>query len=169
MPRRLVSTRVEVQQEKRRQVAAAQVASMVGPKRKAPRGGGKAQREAHLKEIERRAKGKDWDGVTAGKLVALYYFCHVRVYQVPPIELQRNTTYTAAMKQAGSMVKRHFDGDVQKAVRFMRWVWDREQGKQEWLKTNDKEGRRLTWQNQFTHDFLVTDWLRAKAQKANVR
>lgn len=122
-------------------------------------------RKKHIEEVCDRMKRKHWDGMTPGKLVALYWLCHERVYDVPPMEIDKAATWEMVMKQAGSMVKRHFDDDMERAITFMRWVWTREQGREQWRRANSRDGQRLTWRNQFAQDYLITDW-RAAAMRA---
>jgi len=144
----------------------AQVAldAFVGPPRS--RKSAAPRRKQHIEEMTERMKRKSWEGITPGKLVALYWLCHQRVYGVVPAELDKAPTWRSAMQGAGSMVKRHFDGDVQRAIIFMRWVWTQEQSREEWRRANNKSGgRRISWQNQFHHDYLISDW-RAAAMRA---
>ena len=122
-------------------------------------------RKKHIEEVRERMNRKDWDGMTAGKLVALYWLCHEQAYGVAPLELDRTTTWETAMKVAGSMVKRHFDDDMERAITFMRWVWTREKGREKWRRDNKRDGQRINWKNQFSQDYLITDW-RAAAMRA---
>lgn len=118
-------------------------------------------RKKHIEEVAERMRRKDWDGMTPGKLVALYWICHEMVYGHPPVEIDKVSAWEIAMKAAGSMVRRHFDGDIERAITFMRWVWTREQEREKWRRENKRDGQRLTWRNQFTQDFLISDWLTA--------
>lgn len=145
--------------------AQAALDSFVGPTRGAKKKKGVGSRRAkYIEEVADRMKRKDWEGMTAGRLVALYWLCHERVYGTVPVELDKATTWETAMMGAGRMVTDHFDGDVQRAVVFMRWVWTREAGYEDWRRKNSKFGRRITWQNQFRHDHLISDW-RAAAMR----
>jgi hypothetical protein len=118
--------------------------------------------------MRERVTARDWKGLTAGKLVALYWVFHEHVYGTIPAELDRATVWTMAMKCAGGMVRDHFDGDVEMAVRFMRWVWHREIGKEKWKREKNIQGtKRITWQNQFRHDYLVSDWRAEKSRHQN--
>ncbi len=122
-------------------------------------------RKKHIEEVRDRMARKDWDGMTPGKLVALYWLCHEKVYGVVPVEIDKTAAWETAMKVAGSMVKRHFDDDMERAITFMRWVWTREQGREKWRRDNNRDGQRLTWRNQFSQDYLITDW-RAAAMRS---
>lgn len=162
MPRRLIKKRAAEDVDK----AAANIAAFVGSpsKRKSSRPSAGSRRKQYIEEVRERMKRKNWEGMTAGKLVALYWLCHERVYGVTPVEIDKASTWTSAMKQAGSMVQKHFDGDVDRAITFMRWCWTRELEREKWRRDNGKEGRRLSWQNQFIHHHLITDW-RAAAMR----
>lgn len=122
-------------------------------------------RTKHIAEVRDRWKRKEWDGMTAGKLVALYWLCHEEVYGVVPAEIDKANIWATAMMAAGSMVKRHFDDDIERAITFMRWVWTREQGREKWRRENKRDGQRINWKNQFSQDYLITDW-RAAAMRA---
>ena len=122
-------------------------------------------RAKHIEEVRERWKRKEWDGMTPGKLVALYWLCHEEVYGVVPVEIDKTGVWETAMKVAGSMVKRHFDNDIERAITFMRWVWTRERGRERWRRENKRDGQRINWKNQFSQDYLITDW-RAAAMRA---
>ena len=124
-----------------------------------------SRRKEYIAEVEQRVISKDWTGMTAGKLIALYFVCHVKVYGIEPAELNRAATWETAMMAAGGMVRDHFEGDVQVAIKFIRWTWTRENEKEQWRRKNDKGGRRITWVNQFRHDYLVSDWRAEKMRK----
>ncbi len=122
-------------------------------------------RKKHIVEVRERMKRKDWDGMTSGKLVALYWLCHEKVYGVVPVEIDKTTAWETVMKVAGGMVKRHFDDDMERAITFMRWVWTREQEREKWRRDNGRDGQRINWRNQFSQDFLITDWRAAAMRK----
>ncbi len=133
------------------------------PRKRASAG---TRRNDYIAEVRTRMQTKDWTGMTAGKLVALYWLCHERVYGTPPVELNKAKIWEMAMMAAGTMVRDHFDGDVQVAIRFMRWVWTREQSREDWRrKNNTTTGRRISWHNQFKHHYLVTDWRTEKVRR----
>ncbi len=132
------------------------------PKRKVNPG---SRRKQHIAEIRQRVEAKDWTDVSAGKLVALYWFCHETVYGVEPTELDSAATWRAAMLQSGRMVRDNFDSDVQRAIRFMQWVWSEEQRRETWRRNNDKNGKRINWRMQFIFGDLVTDYRAAQSRK----
>ncbi len=122
-------------------------------------------RAKHIEEVRERWKRKEWDGMTPGKLVALYWLCHDKVYGLVQVGIDKTCVWETAMKVAGSMVKRHFDNDIERAITFMRWVWTRERGRERWRRENKRDGQRINWKNQFSQDYLITDW-RAAAMRA---
>ena len=132
------------------------------PKRKKFAG---SARKGHIEEMRERVRLKDYKGVTPGRLVAMYWVAHETVYGVTARELDNARTWEIAMRCAGKMVKVEFDGDVGRAVDFMVWTWADEQRVEKWRIANEKNGRRITWQNQFIHNHLVTNWLRAVASR----
>lgn len=135
-----------------------------------------SQRKSQIEAIDRRIELQKqaatdrereacWDGVTAGQLIALYWVCHVKLYGVEPAELSDATTWSNAMKCAGNLVKLQFEGDVQRAVHYMRWLWTREREREEWRRSNRVEGKRLTWQACFVYKNNITDWRAAKVRR----
>ncbi len=143
----------------------AQMKDFVGkePPKRSP-GASRSQRERHIEEVRERIRTKEWDGLTAGKLVALYWIVHKEVYECYPVELDKAVIWTRAMQAAGKMVNHHFDGDVQRALTFMRWVWHEEERIEEWRKRSGAHGS-ISWKNQFYHDYLITKWRQAAARR----
>jgi hypothetical protein len=125
------------------------------PKRRSSPG---SARKRHIAEVKERLPKKDWKGMTPEKLVALYWVCHEQVYGMPPVELDRPRMWTGAMSAAKRMVRDHFDDDMDKAMSFMKWVWNREQEIEEWRRRKNKVGRRIKWRTLFVYDELITDW-----------
>jgi len=117
-----------------------------------------ARRKQYIAEVERRIAEQDWAGTKPGLLVALYWSCHVKVYGVVPAELDSASTWTTAMKAAGNLVNFQFNGNVQTAIAFMRWLWTREQGREQWRRKNQFSGSRITWVRQFCRYESVSDW-----------
>ncbi len=143
--------------------ATARIDSFLG---KAPRKRSSgALRKKHIEEVSDRMKRKDWSGMTPGKLVALYWLCHEKVYGMTPVEIDKTAPWETVMKVAGAMVKRHFDGDMERAITFMRWVWTREAEREKWRRANKRDGMRINWRTQFSQDYLITDWRAAAMRK----
>lgn len=117
-----------------------------------------SRRRAHIADVAQRVESKDWNDAGPRHLVALYWFCHTKVYGTEPKELDTAAAWTRAMMFAGKLVREEFEGDVQLAIRFMRWTWNREKEREAWRRQNRRSGGRITWQQQFVHRYLVSDW-----------
>lgn len=137
----------------------------LGAKKRRPRVTPKEVRQVRIEEVRERMRCDDWDGAASIALVPLYWCCHEKVYGTHPAELDNSRAWTSAKLAAGNMVKRQFDGDMHRAIVFMRWVWTKEQDREQWARRNEKPSRRLSWQNMFWHDFLITDWRVAAARQ----
>ena len=107
----------------------------------------------------------DFAGAKVAHLVALYRWCHERVYEVDPEELTGETWVTAT-KCAGQLVRNAFGGDLGAAIDFLRWTWRREEGREKWRRENGRDGRRITWRDQFAAKYLITDYRLARARDA---
>ena len=108
-------------------------------------------------EVEEMMRSGEWAGVGARHLVALYAVMHERVYGVEAIELGPTERYNASMMAAG-LVKRAFAGSYVDAVAYMRWAWEREEGRLDWLRSKNRElGRRIGTKLMFGGS-LVTDY-----------
>lgn len=124
------------------------------------------RRKTYIADVEKRIVSQDWTGATPGILVALYWTCHVKVYGIEPTELDTATTWTIAMKAAGKLVSQHFDGDIDTAIKFMRWVWTRERAKEAWARREGVSRSRITWVTQFCKAvYLVNDWRADKVRR----
>lgn len=160
MARRIVSRAKDAHHAKdAHQEATDRLNDFVGSdKPRRARGFDKQRRTGIIDEVRGRMKLADWRGMSAGRLVGLYWICHEMVYGVPPGELNNTTNWRNAMLAAGKMVTVHFDGDVYRAVEFMQWVWTREKGREEYRRKTEAPGFRITWKYQFTRENLITDW-----------
>lgn len=98
-------------------------------------------------------------------LVALYAHAHRETYGVPPEELNRPEEYMGAVSGARSLVAQAFDGDIWKAIEFMRWVWQEQRGLTKWKRANDVPIKRVGWRLQFVSRSLVTDYRAAMFEK----
>lgn len=126
-----------------------------GAKRKRNPG---SYRKAHIEDVRARVASGDWTDLQPSRLVALYWYCHEAVYGVTPVELDSASQWKTAMMQAANMVKRKFDGDVPRAIVFMRWLWAREREREKWRRDNGRHGRRINWRQQFVYGDFVTEW-----------
>ena len=117
-----------------------------------------SNRATHIAEVRERITRQNWKDMKVGRLVALYWICHEKIYGVVPAEIDKTAVWEQVMKAAGGMVKNEFDGDMQQAIEFMRWVWTDEARKENWRRANHKPAGRIKWQNQFLHGYLISDW-----------
>lgn len=142
----------------------AQLAKQQKQRRKTA-GGSKSRRTELIAEIEQRIAAQDWSNVTPSLLVALYWSCHTKVYGIEPREIDTTSKWVTAVKMASSFIKTQFDDDAQLAVRFMRWLWTREQQREQWRRQNQRSGMRITWYQQFGRYEYVSDWRADKVRR----
>jgi len=150
------------------EIAAQSLDSMVASRRTRRSAVSKATIEREIADIERRVAENDWRSLKPAQLVAVYAWCHDRAYGVRPDDLT-GATWSDARKRAGLMVKRDFGGDVDAALEFLRWVWGREEGRIEWKKANGRPIRRLTWHDQFTARWLLSDYRVDQSVRQGIR
>jgi hypothetical protein len=112
---------------------------------------------AALVEAAERAQSGNWRGATGRHLVGLYAHLHEGVYGVAPAELDAQG-WAFASAAAARMTDRHFAGDLERSVLFMRWVWRREEDREKWRRANGREGGRIGWRFQFGAASLVDDY-----------
>ncbi len=112
-------------------------------------------------EMERMRETKDWSAASSAHFVALYVRCHRLVYGVEPDELTMSKTYSAACRAAGLLLSKRFGGSRARFLDFLRWVWLREKGREDWRRENPEKsgGGRLAWRSQFgIASSLLTEW-----------
>jgi hypothetical protein len=98
---------------------------------------------------------KNFSGMGATHLVALYEQCHADVYGVTPAELVPD--WKIVMQAIERLVTNEFKGDYESVVDFIRWTWQREQ----WRQKNRPESAqvfRVGWRLQFVYLGMVTDY-----------
>lgn len=110
----------------------------------------------------------EWAGANEGHLLALYAFCHTKVYGVEAGELLAANTCFLAVKGAKKCLDEDFSGDVARAVGFIRWAWRREEERMRWREANEREttsriGWRLQFSKQFSTDYRF--WLAQQKKK----
>ena len=110
----------------------------------------------------------DWSTATGKHFVALYEQLHTRIYGAPPAELEA-VGFFGAVSSADKMLRDEFEGDPQRMIDFMRWVWVRERESEKRRAANGTDGRRLTWRLQFAGRHVLTDYRVALARKGKVR
>lgn len=109
-------------------------------------------------ECARMRETRQWDAAQPGHLVALYCWCHEHVYGAPPGELQQGSTWWLAQQAARRQVQQEFREDVVAAVDFVRWVWQREKGREAKRRRDGTGGDfRIGWRLQFGPT-LLTDY-----------
>ena len=70
---------------------------------------------------------KSWVAAKPGHLVALWAWCHERVYDVAPTEDLQPAQFSRYCIKAALVLRKSFDGNVEQVTGFMRWTWAREQ------------------------------------------
>lgn len=70
-----------------------------------------------------------WDQVNAGTVLGLYAVLHEKVYGVFPGSVT-DGEFDVAARTAGSVCQKSFRGSWYEVVKFMRWVWQREVGRE---------------------------------------
>lgn len=121
------------------------------------RGASPAAIEKVVEEVDRMRKENDWSGARAAHLVALYAWCHEKVYAVAPAELA-GLTWMAACSAAAKLVRDEFKDSVEDAIEYIRWTWRREAGREKWRNENNAPGGRIGWRLQFQTRLLLTDY-----------
>lgn len=107
-------------------------------------------------EMEAMAASGEWDGASGHHFVALYEFLHRTVYGVEADIDRKSRAFANAA--AGRMLAKDFDGDATKAMLFVKWVWRREESREEWRRANRRDGQRIGWRLQFCFGSLVADY-----------
>lgn len=123
----------------------------VGKKESKPRGTSLARAR---KELRQMMTSGNFSKAKSCHLVALYEWCHEQVYGVAPAELEQ--MWTQAVFAASNLVKKQFGGDVESAVEFVRWTWQREQWRLK--KRPESQVFRVGWKLQFVNLGFVTDY-----------
>lgn len=113
--------------------------------------------ELAVRDAERRAESGDWTKATGKTLVGLYALCHRMIYGVVPAELDDKVTMKIAAKMARGQLHRHFDDDVDAAVEFIKWAWEREKSRENYALANGRTRSRMGFRWQFG-DAIVTDF-----------
>lgn len=129
-----------------------------GPKRKPGiRPVSRREAERFATQVVNMVRTKDWRGVSAGHLVALYEHCHSEVYRVPPSELEDGKERAKATIGAARFANVEFKGDLLEVVRFSQWAWSRESYRERKRVETGSSGARLGWRLFFSRS-LATDY-----------
>jgi len=110
-----------------------------------------------LEDAERRAASGEWEDAGARAFVGLYAMCHRMVYHVDAGDLTDTRTFQAATRLAAGALHRYFGDDKDDLVEFIKWIWEREKGREEWAAREGKDRGRLNVRLQFSAT-LVTDY-----------
>lgn len=106
--------------------------------------------------FETSAEFEDWPQKTPAMLVALFCWAHEAIYGVSCIsEVAR--VFNGAVSAADKLVRDEFDGSLEHASEYLRWVWRREREREQWRRKNTGFGRVLSWRNVFLHRELVKE------------
>ncbi len=140
--------------------AAQQLAEMVGePRERKPTLLSPARA---LAAVEMMRRHDAWSDARPVHLVALYCWCHEAVYGVAPDELATGQAGKRARIQAvgaaRNMLSRDFGGNVVAMVGYIKWVWGRVKGKEEWALRSGATVGRVGWQQMFAGRSLLTDY-----------
>lgn len=144
-----------------RQDAAASFAEAA--KRKGPRKAKARPKKQVTAELGEMVKTGQWDEALPVHLVALYALLHQHVYGVRPAELDRSgeagsRERMGAVSSAKKLVADEFAGDIVEAVRFVRWAWHREGGREKWAREKKVERSRLSWRALFAGRGILSDY-----------
>lgn len=122
--------------------------------------------QAALQSARRRAQSGEWATADGEALVGLYAVCHELVYGALPEELEEVALFRQASRTAAKLLRESFGGEVDGAVEFLKWVWEREQGRVRWAASQQPpvQRGRLGWRLSFSAAF-VTDYRVATAPK----
>ena len=118
-----------------------------------------------VNQVDAKMAAQDWEGYSPSLVVALYMWCHKEVYGVEQLELQSPAVFEKARMQAARQRKEHFENDVEKQLLFMRWVWRRERGYEEWRRNNGGVGKTIHWYRQFVSAEMVMAYRIDEARK----
>lgn len=98
----------------------------------------------------------DFEEAKPFHLVALYEWCHEKVYGVRPLELEKQ--WLAAAHAASELAKTDFEGELAEVVEFIRWTWRREQQREARRAQSGQSMGRVGWRLQFVTRYLLTDY-----------
>lgn len=116
--------------------------------------------DALLKETNALKSSNDWDSFTPKHFVGLYCLLHQHVYGVLPTEVR--SQYRQAVGASMRMLHNVFGADCSNMIEFMRWVWKREEFKEQ--RRDPDSDFRIGWRLQFGAA-LVNDYQVALARR----
>jgi hypothetical protein len=126
--------------------------------------------DSFMVDIVTMMKSNNWSSAKPLHMVALYCWCHEKVYGVPCAELLgKGKATTAARKGAAGaaarMLQVEFNGHVEAMAKFINWVFKREVGREKWAKENNRDRSRMTWMVLFAGRAVLTDYRADKLRK----
>lgn len=132
------------------------VGDFVGTKPRAKRAPNKTRARDELQTM---LMTSNFSSAKPTHLVALYEWCHEQVYGARPSELDTGNSWKLATFAAARLTRDEFAEDIQQAIEFVRWTWQRERVREHMRRTgkNDSVGR-IGWRLQFVTRHLVTDY-----------
>ena len=138
-------------------VAEMAIAAVTSSKKRRKQMGTSGKRlDATIEEARMMRESGDWNEAEPRHLVGLFLELHEWCYGVPAGEEVRKC-WAGANGAARRLVAQEFGGNLLAAVEFMRWVWKREKGREQWRRENGRPVRRLTlWVA--TSSAVVTDY-----------
>jgi hypothetical protein len=116
-------------------------------------------------EAEEFRANEAWGSFRSGHWVCLYAALHERVYGFYPMELETSSMFGKARIAAGRLLKGTFKDKPEMMADFMRWAWTREKGYEDWRRQNNRSGKRMGWQHQFSTG-MVSDYRLDRTRKA---
>ena len=115
-----------------------------------------------LADVDQMRRHDAWSDARPVHLVALYCWCHEAIYGVAPDELATGQAGKRARVQAvgaaRNMLSRDFGGNAPAMVQYIKWVWSRVKGKEEWALRSGAQLGRVSWQQMFAGRSLLTDY-----------
>jgi hypothetical protein len=113
----------------------------------------------HAAEAAEMMRTSNWSNAKACHVVALYKWCHTKVYGVEAAELTNGFEYMQACAGAARLIKKEFSENTTACIAFVRWTFQREAWKEKKRREEGDESRgfRVGWKYQFGAR-LLTDY-----------
>jgi hypothetical protein len=139
--------------------ASAQLSLQVGTKKPRKSGAGTPVRRLMrlMEVVDKCVEDDEWPlGEGPVLLVALFCWAHNEIYGVScTVEVAR--VFKGAQSAAEKLIRTEFEGSLEKAIEFMRWVWRREREREQWRRRNTGYGKVLTWRHVLMTGELVKE------------
>lgn len=95
--------------------------------------------------VEKRMASGNWKGTIPGELVALYGELHQCVYKCDARDI-RGSMFRVAAAAAERFVRVELKDNIEEAVEYVVWAWQREDGREKWRRQNNSASTfRLAW------------------------